>query len=187
MQFPIYILIYVKQKFPCDGLHYSWATLGHETNHLAQHEDLLERMCSPPSTVTHQQHTHSVCVCVYCLQVGLEYVHFSLSLYKNAFAKCLNSLCLWYPDAFCEIEGGICICLRADVYIYVCLCIRVIIWDGRYVWAWMLICACVSDKRRANGMSLYLPVIARKCFPCVFVCVCLCVRVSAYMRLYVVC
>lgn len=85
----------------------------------------------------------------------------------------------------CEIEGEF-----ASVYVwmYVCLCIQVIIWEGRYVWAWMLIRAFVSDKQLGNGIKLYVRVSVwlRKCFLLVGdLCVRLCTRVCACMCMYV--
>lgn len=131
MQFPIYILIYVEQKLRSIPLFIS--------NIGTRRKPFSPTRGSVWVDVFNIQHsnTKAMCVCVCpCMRVCVcvssvssrPWIYAFLSIYEDAFAKCLNSLCLWYPDAFCEIEGGICICLCADVC--VCLCIQVIIWDG---------------------------------------------------------
>lgn len=66
---------------------------------------------------------------------------------------------------------------------HVGLCIQVIMWKGRYVWAWMLIRMFVSDKQMSNEIRIYLRVSVMCLWvicTCMCVLVCECVHTCAY-------
>lgn len=100
-----------------------------------------------------------------------------LCIYRNTFASCLNSLCLWYLYAFVRLKG--------NLHLFMCECMYVCAFKWlceRYVWAWMLICVFVSDKQLGNGIRMCVrgSVWLHVSVLCLWG-ICMCVHIRGYM------